>query len=206
MEERLIKRGETSGRVDDNAETIKKRFSTFVEETLPVIESYGEKNKLKKVRTVNSIVFLPPGITCILILVFWRSHRLSDFLSCFSAVLEWEHSAIVSAWILLDFLTFIHIKNIWTFLSTLHRSSLFPFVWRLRILLKFSMCRHNVSILESPFKQFERLRPNIHQGNVDKMMKLCPVKAYSSLNWSVWTGFQRDLTPLNAFNNVGWYS
>lgn len=123
MEERLIKRGETSGRVDDNAETIKKRFSTFVEETLPVIESYGEKNKLKKVRTVNSIVFLPLGITCILILVFWRSHRLSDFLSCFSAVLEWEHSAIVSAWILLDFLTFIHIKNIWTFLSTLHRSS-----------------------------------------------------------------------------------
>lgn len=68
MEERLIKRGETSGRVDDNAETIKKRFSTFVEETLPVIESYGEKNKLKKVRTVNSIVFLPLGITCILIL------------------------------------------------------------------------------------------------------------------------------------------
>lgn len=83
---------------------------------------------------------------------------------------------------------------------------LFPFVWRLRILLKFSMCRHNVSILESPFKQFERLWLNIHQGNVDKMMKLCPVKAYSSLNWSVWTGFQRDLTPLNAFNNVGWYS
>lgn len=70
MEERLIKRGETSGRVDDNAETIKKRFSTFVEETLPVIESYGEENKLKKVRTVNSIVFLPLGITCILILVF----------------------------------------------------------------------------------------------------------------------------------------
>ena len=62
MEERLIKRGETSGRVDDNAETIKKRFSTFVEETLPVIESYGEKNKLKKVRTLE--------ITCILILVF----------------------------------------------------------------------------------------------------------------------------------------
>ena len=79
MEERLIKRGETSGRVDDNAETIKKRFSTFVEETLPVIESYGEKNKLKKVRTVNSIVFLPLGITCILIRFFFlRSHRLSD--------------------------------------------------------------------------------------------------------------------------------
>jgi len=29
MEKRLIKRGETSGRSDDNAETIKKRFDTF---------------------------------------------------------------------------------------------------------------------------------------------------------------------------------
>lgn len=55
MEERLIKRGETSGRVDDNAETIKKRFSTFVEETLPVMESYGEKNKLKKVDATRSV-------------------------------------------------------------------------------------------------------------------------------------------------------
>lgn len=50
MEERLIKRGETSGRVDDNAETIRKRFSTFVEETIPVIESYEEENKVKRVR------------------------------------------------------------------------------------------------------------------------------------------------------------
>jgi len=55
MEERLIKRGETSGRVDDNAETIRKRFSTFVEETLPVIESYEEKNKLKRVDATRSV-------------------------------------------------------------------------------------------------------------------------------------------------------
>ncbi|KAJ7339397.1 hypothetical protein OS493_005792 [Desmophyllum pertusum] len=49
MEERLIKRGETSGRADDNAETIKKRVQTYVDKTMPVLESYGEKNKLKKV-------------------------------------------------------------------------------------------------------------------------------------------------------------
>ena len=30
MEERLLKRGETSGRADDNIETIKKRFDTFM--------------------------------------------------------------------------------------------------------------------------------------------------------------------------------
>ena len=52
MEQRLIKRGETSGRVDDNAETIRKRFNTFAEETVPVIESYEEKNKVKRVRIV----------------------------------------------------------------------------------------------------------------------------------------------------------
>lgn len=49
MEERLIKRGMTSGRVDDNANTIRKRFNTFIEETLPVIQSYEKKNKLERV-------------------------------------------------------------------------------------------------------------------------------------------------------------
>lgn len=55
MEERLIKRGETSGRADDNAETIRKRFSTFVEETMPVIESYEEKNKVKRVDATRPV-------------------------------------------------------------------------------------------------------------------------------------------------------
>eukprot|EP01018_Ginkgo_biloba_P020096 Gb_09605 [translate_table: standard] len=40
MEKRLLQRGETSGRIDDNVETIKKRFKTFEEETLPVIQYY----------------------------------------------------------------------------------------------------------------------------------------------------------------------
>lgn len=40
MEKRLIKRGETSGRADDNAETIKKRFETFTNETQPIVEEF----------------------------------------------------------------------------------------------------------------------------------------------------------------------
>ena len=36
MEKRLLKRGETSGRADDNADTIRKRFHTFVTQSLPV--------------------------------------------------------------------------------------------------------------------------------------------------------------------------
>lgn len=55
MEERLIKRGMTSGRVDDNADTIRKRFNTFTEETLPVIQSYEKKNKLKRVDATRSV-------------------------------------------------------------------------------------------------------------------------------------------------------
>ena len=43
---RLLKRAETSGRADDNLETIKKRLVTFHETIDPVLEMYGAKNKL----------------------------------------------------------------------------------------------------------------------------------------------------------------
>jgi hypothetical protein len=46
MTERLIKRGETSGRIDDNEETIKKRLVTFHEETTPILGYYGKQGKL----------------------------------------------------------------------------------------------------------------------------------------------------------------
>ncbi|KAI8821851.1 adenylate kinase-domain-containing protein [Fimicolochytrium jonesii] len=45
MEKRLLKRGETSGRADDNMETIKKRFKTFLDTSLPVIRAFAEKGK-----------------------------------------------------------------------------------------------------------------------------------------------------------------
>lgn len=37
------------GRVDDNIETIRKRFRVFVESSLPVIDYYDAKGKVKKV-------------------------------------------------------------------------------------------------------------------------------------------------------------
>ena len=49
MEARLLKRGETSGRSDDNAETIRKRFKTFVEQSLPVIDHYHSLGKAHKI-------------------------------------------------------------------------------------------------------------------------------------------------------------
>ena len=40
MEARLLERAKTSGRSDDNIETIKKRFRTFVDQTVPVCSLY----------------------------------------------------------------------------------------------------------------------------------------------------------------------
>jgi len=49
MQSRLLKRGENSGRTDDNIETIKKRFKTYQEQTLPIIHHYGKLGKLLKI-------------------------------------------------------------------------------------------------------------------------------------------------------------
>ncbi|EIN07587.1 UMP-CMP kinase [Punctularia strigosozonata HHB-11173 SS5] len=51
MLKRLLKRGETSGREDDNEESIKKRFQTYKNTTMPVIEHY---NKLGIVAEIDS--------------------------------------------------------------------------------------------------------------------------------------------------------
>uniref|UniRef100_A0A7S4MXG1 UMP-CMP kinase n=1 Tax=Prymnesium polylepis TaxID=72548 RepID=A0A7S4MXG1_9EUKA len=40
LQERLLARGQTSGRTDDNIESIKKRFVTFKNESMPVIDYY----------------------------------------------------------------------------------------------------------------------------------------------------------------------
>ena len=54
MVKRLLERGKTSGRVDDNEETIRKRFHTFQQATLPVIEHYQQLNKVKQVAMANT--------------------------------------------------------------------------------------------------------------------------------------------------------
>jgi len=54
MQKRLMKRGETSGRSDDNAETIMKRFKTFVEQSLPVKDFYAAKSLAHVISAVAS--------------------------------------------------------------------------------------------------------------------------------------------------------
>lgn len=50
MLERLRRRGETSSRVDDNQETIRKRLVTFSQSTLPVVQHYQKLGKVKLVK------------------------------------------------------------------------------------------------------------------------------------------------------------
>ena len=54
MLERLLNRGKTSGRADDNIESIKKRFRTFVETSMPVVNEFEEQNRVVKVNAIQS--------------------------------------------------------------------------------------------------------------------------------------------------------
>jgi len=49
LEGRLMERGKTSGRSDDNLKSIKKRFSTFQGETMPVVEIFGKIGCLRRI-------------------------------------------------------------------------------------------------------------------------------------------------------------
>ncbi|KAL8996107.1 MAG: hypothetical protein Q9169_004299 [Polycauliona sp. 2 TL-2023] len=54
MQERLINRGKTSGRSDDNAESIKKRFRTFIETSMPVVDYFEKEGKVVKVNAAKT--------------------------------------------------------------------------------------------------------------------------------------------------------
>merc|ERR1712080_529684 len=46
MTERLLGRGRSSGRADDNAESIKLRIKTFERQTMPVVDKFKERVKV----------------------------------------------------------------------------------------------------------------------------------------------------------------
>lgn len=52
MTERLLGRAKSSGRVDDNEDTIKLRLKTFENQTLPVLEKFADR--VKKVSFFSS--------------------------------------------------------------------------------------------------------------------------------------------------------
>jgi UMP-CMP kinase len=52
--ERLLARGKTSGRADDNVESIQKRFRTFHDTSYPVIEYYQKKGMVHTITCENT--------------------------------------------------------------------------------------------------------------------------------------------------------
>lgn len=55
MLQRLLKRGKTSGRTDDNVESIKKRFRTFLDTSMPVVDMYRAKDRVVEVNSMQKI-------------------------------------------------------------------------------------------------------------------------------------------------------
>ncbi|XP_064626354.1 UMP-CMP kinase-like [Lineus longissimus] len=48
--DRCIKRGATSGRSDDNAESLKRRIDTYKNDSLPIIEEYRRQGLVREIR------------------------------------------------------------------------------------------------------------------------------------------------------------
>ncbi|KAJ1858696.1 bifunctional uridylate/adenylate kinase [Coemansia sp. RSA 1822] len=55
MLERLLDRGKTSGRTDDNIGSIKKRFRTYINDSKPVIDEYAKEGKVMTVSCEASV-------------------------------------------------------------------------------------------------------------------------------------------------------
>jgi UMP-CMP kinase len=71
MLQRLLKRGETSGRSDDNIESIKKRFKTYESETREIVKYYDE---LKKNVNISSEV--EPAVVFEEVTKVFKQHKL----------------------------------------------------------------------------------------------------------------------------------
>jgi UMP-CMP kinase len=54
MQKRLLERGKTSGRSDDNAESIKKRFKVFEETSMPVVDYFEKQGRVVKVQATKT--------------------------------------------------------------------------------------------------------------------------------------------------------
>jgi len=55
MLNRILERGKTSGREDDNVESLKKRFRTYESDTMPVIEHYVALGKVAKIDSSGTV-------------------------------------------------------------------------------------------------------------------------------------------------------
>jgi len=55
MTGRILERAKTSGRNDDNLETIRKRFKTFRDTTMPIVDMFEKKGMVKTIVADKSV-------------------------------------------------------------------------------------------------------------------------------------------------------
>ncbi|CAO2639550.1 UMP-CMP kinase, partial [Lemmus lemmus] len=53
--ERCLERGKSSGRTDDNRESLEKRIQTYLQSTKPIIDLYEEVGKVRKIDASRSV-------------------------------------------------------------------------------------------------------------------------------------------------------
>ena len=62
LEKRLLERGKTSGRSDDNLESARKRFATYKSSTLPIVDYYASKDMLMQVSGDQAVEFVEKDV------------------------------------------------------------------------------------------------------------------------------------------------
>ena len=55
MVARITERSKTSGRNDDNIDSLRKRFVTFRNDTMPIVDIYAKQGKMKRVTADGTI-------------------------------------------------------------------------------------------------------------------------------------------------------
>ncbi|PVV02875.1 hypothetical protein BB560_002658 [Smittium megazygosporum] len=55
MFDRIMDRSKTSGRIDDNEETLRNRFKVYLNQSYPVIQDYSTKDKVRAVSCIGSV-------------------------------------------------------------------------------------------------------------------------------------------------------
>ena len=55
MISRIMERSKTSGRNDDNIESLRKRFATFKKETMPIVDMFAKVGKTKTINALRTI-------------------------------------------------------------------------------------------------------------------------------------------------------
>lgn len=55
MIKRITGRSQIEGRNDDNIETLRKRFDTLRDETMPIVDHYEKQGKVRRINALQSI-------------------------------------------------------------------------------------------------------------------------------------------------------